>query len=216
MNYTTASARTTRHRTVVCASALGLAFIAFAAPANAETKRQLSAHEHGAGVLDIAIEGKKVNLELEAPGHDIVGFEHAATTATQKAAVEKAKTALAAGLTLFKLPAKAGCKLINASVVHSTDAPGEKSTASGKPDKHDGHGEAKNDDHKSEAKTHSEFVGNYQLECSNPEKITAITLDYFKAFSKAAKLTVTVASDKGQRQYVATRKAPRLTLDAGS
>ena len=33
-------------------------------------------------------------MELEVPGADIVGFEHAAKTRTEKAAVEKATTQL--------------------------------------------------------------------------------------------------------------------------
>lgn len=216
MSNVIASAFTSRHHIVVGTIALGVALATLATPASAETKRQLTAHEHGAGVLDIAIEGTKVVLALEAPGHDIVGFEHAAKTTAQKAAIEKAKGTLAGGLSLFKLPANAGCKLITASVAHNTDGHDEKPAASGKSDAHASHGKAKDADHARKETSHSEFVATYTLECASPEKITSITFDYFKTFSKAAKLTVTVVSDKGQRQYVATRKAPRLTLGAGS
>src|SRR6185369_1509759 len=62
---------------------LGLLFIAsaVASPAfAAEEHRELGVHEHGRGTLNIAIEGNKVTMELEAAGVDIVGFEHAAKT----------------------------------------------------------------------------------------------------------------------------------------
>src|SRR5690606_15468836 len=72
--------------------------------------RQLGPHVHGQGTLDVAIEGKKIAMELVVPGMDIVGFEHIATTDAQKAAVEKAKAKLTDVLDVFKLPASANCK----------------------------------------------------------------------------------------------------------
>ena len=35
---------------------------------------QMDAHVHGHGILNIAVEGQVVEMELEAPGADIVGF----------------------------------------------------------------------------------------------------------------------------------------------
>ena len=82
----------------------------------AEGHRELGAHEHGRGTLNIAIEGAKVTMELEVPGADIVGFEHAAKSRTEKAAVEKATTQLQAPLSLFGLPASAACRVTEAKV----------------------------------------------------------------------------------------------------
>ena len=93
--------------------------IAAAAPTlarAADEHRELGPHVHGHGTLNIAVEGKRVSMELEVPGMDIVGFEHDATTADQKAAVEKAKAQLAQPLALFKLPAAAGCTVADAKV----------------------------------------------------------------------------------------------------
>jgi hypothetical protein len=83
-----------------------------ALPAFAEEAqhRQLGPHVHGQGTLDIAVEGNKIEMELIAPGMDIVGFEHVATTDDQKAAVEKAKAKLTDVLGVFKLPDAAKCK----------------------------------------------------------------------------------------------------------
>ena len=81
-----------------------------------EPQRQLGAHVHGAGKLSIAIEKRVVEIELEAPGSDIVGFEHAAATTDQKQAVARARATLAKPLTLIKLPEAAACKLISAKV----------------------------------------------------------------------------------------------------
>jgi len=85
-------------------------------PAAAEDRRELGAHEHGHSVLNIAIEGHRVAMALMAPGADIVGFEHPAATEEQRAAVEQAEAALADPLSLFVLPADAGCTLESATV----------------------------------------------------------------------------------------------------
>lgn len=197
-------------------AAIGLAVVLLAAPASAQTKRELGAHEHGAGKLNIAFENTKVELELEVPGDDIVGFEHKARTAKQKAAIETAKKTLAAGLTLFKLPAGAGCKLDAAKVELHTEAPEKKPAEPANKDAH-GHGKKGHaHDHDHDEDGHTEFHATYTLTCAAPDKLTEIAFDYFKAFKKAQKLTVAVVSDKGQKQYEVTRKAPRLTLGAGS
>src|SRR2546430_17581707 len=82
----------------------------------ADEHRELGAHEHGRGTLNIAVEGNRVTMELEVPGVDLVGFEHAAKTRRDKSAVEKAKTQLMAPLALFALPASAGCRVTEAQV----------------------------------------------------------------------------------------------------
>ncbi|MGI9423429.1 MAG: ZrgA family zinc uptake protein, partial [Hyphomicrobiaceae bacterium] len=49
-----------------------------------EQHRQLGAHEHGHGAFNVAIDGRRVSMELEAPGADIVAFEHKPTTKRQE------------------------------------------------------------------------------------------------------------------------------------
>lgn len=53
------------------------------AAANAETERQHGAHEHGAAKLLIAQEGEHVEIILETPAYNIIGFEHMPSTEEQ-------------------------------------------------------------------------------------------------------------------------------------
>jgi hypothetical protein len=163
----------------------------------ADEHRELGAHEHGRGTLNIAVEGNKVSMELEVPGADIVGFEHAAKTDREKAAVETAKTQLAAPLALFALPAAAACRVTEATV------------------------EVENGEHDHDAKAgasaakeggHSEFHAQYALECAAPSKITAIEFGFFRAFAGAQKLAVNVITPKGQSTFEVTRASPNLNL----
>ena len=71
-----------------------------ALPAIADDTRQLSAHEHGVGSLDIAIDGDVIAMAFRAPGADIVGFEYKAESDEDRAAVDVALRAFAAPLEL--------------------------------------------------------------------------------------------------------------------
>lgn len=182
-----------RTSTLLCAATLLLSAGAVRAE---DSHRQLGAHVHGHGRLEISIEGKRVTLEFEAPGADIVGFEHAATSPEQKAALEKAKGTLANPLALFKIPDAAGCRVTAAKVeIESED--------------HDDHHDAH---HAGAAGEHSGFDVDYALDCAAPEAITSITFDYFAAFPNSKALTVDVTTAKGQTSQEVTRDKPRMDL----
>ena len=188
------------------------AFLALASPLAAEqaVHRQLEAHVHGQGSLNIAIDGNKLDMELKAPGADIVGFEHAAESTAQKAAVEQAKVALAEFLNLFKLPGNANCKVDKADVAVRTEehhhhddehADAGKKAADG----------AKDEDH-DEHDGHSGFHARYLLTCAAPANLTALETTYFKAFAGAQALNVSVVTPKGQSQMQLTRDKTILAL----
>ena len=172
-------------------------------PAYAEEHRQLGAHVHGHGHLNIAIEGKTVSIELEVPGADIVGFEHEASTPKQKAALEKAKAKLAAGLSLFTPATAANCtqKSAKVSIEAEHGDEHEHHAEGGKP------GVKEEEDHH-----HSEFHAEYAFECASPARLTSMTFDYFKAFPNAQELDISVISSKGQSSYEVKRDKPRLDL----
>lgn len=111
------------------------------AVAVAENTRSLGAHEHGAGVLNVAIEGNAIAMEFEAPGADIVGFEYKPSTDEDRKLIEAAKADLANPLQYFVLGAAAGCSVVEASVeLHGDD------------EHHDHEEEHDHDDHADEAK----------------------------------------------------------------
>jgi hypothetical protein len=172
------------------------AMIILAFPALADEHRQLGPHEHGHGKLNIAIENGDVSMDLDVPGSDIVGFEHKPSTPEQKAAFEAGKAELADALSIFKIPAAAGCKVKEAKV--SIEGEHEAETASARETE--------------EAHHHSDFNVDYKLECQSIAKLTAINFDYFKAFAGARVLEVTIITPKGQNSYEVTRDKPNLDL----
>ena len=73
------------------------------------------AHEHGAAELLLSSEGRDVQITFSSPAQSLVGFETAAVTAEQKAAVERAEAVLMAPNDLFVLEGNS-CELIDARV----------------------------------------------------------------------------------------------------
>lgn len=111
-----------------------------AAPAFGEEKRELDAHMHGHGALNIALDGETLALELIAPGFDIVGFEHAAESEADKAAVEAGLAKLSDPLSLFGVPSAANCTVTSAEAELNSEDEHHK-------DDHDDHAHDDHDDH---------------------------------------------------------------------
>ena len=198
----------------------------FAVPALAEgEKRELGAHEHGHSALNIAIEGERVEMELVAPGADIVGFEHEAESAEDKAAVEQAEAKLGKPLSLFGFADAAGCVVETAAIEiegeDHHDEHGDEAHAHAEEEHHDeehaehehheeGEEHADHDEHADEA-SHNEFHAEYALNCSAPDALEGINFAaFFEAFAGAEEVEVTVISEKGQSSYEVERDAPAV------
>ncbi|MGE5510698.1 MAG: DUF2796 domain-containing protein, partial [Bacteroidota bacterium] len=171
--------------------------------------RELGAHEHGKGTLNIAVEGTRLSMELEVPGADILGFEHAAKTGKDKAAVDAAKKQLSTPLALFKLPAAAGCVVKDADVKVEAEEHDQDHDKVAKDSK-----AAPTNDHddRDHEHGHSQFHAQYALDCTTPASIAAIDFDYFRSFPGAQKLEVNLITPKGQSKYEVTRANPRIDL----
>lgn len=207
-----------KHPFALCAASL------IAVSAHAET-RGLGAHEHGHGALNIAFEGGAVLMELVAPGADIVGFEHPAKSAEDRAAIDAAVATLAKPLDLFIPDAAAGCAVTSAKVelLSDNDAHDE---GHGDHEEHghdnhdhdekenaeeDHHEEHAHDEHEDEA-GHTEFHAEYALTCADPAAISAFNFAYFTRFPNAVELEVQLISAKGAKGFEVERAEPRLDL----
>ena len=162
----------------------------------------LDAHEHGVGRLNAVLDGKALELELESPAMNLVGFEHLATTDADKAKLAAARKQLEQPLVLFSLPKAAGC------VVSSQEL--ESPLFGDKPeDDHDhatdGKGAAAHDH------DHSEIHAHYQFTCAKPEALSNLDLSQvFKTFPATRKIQVQLIGPSGQQGVEATPQAATL------
>lgn len=153
--------------------------------AHGEEHASLGAHEHGVGRLDVVLEGKTLELQFDSPSMNIVGFEHEATSAEDKAKVAQARELLLKPNALFNIPDGANCSAT--SVKLSSPLFGDK-------DEHQDHAQAEEHDHE-----HSEIHGRYAFVCDAPAVLKKLDLsNIFKTFPDTKKLQVQLISPGGQ------------------
>ena len=152
--------------------------------------------------MNAALDGQTLELELESPAMNLVGFEHAATTDADKAKVAAARAKLENPLALFNLPKAAGCKVATQEL--------ESPLFGDKPDADDDHDEADKDGHEHHHE-HSEIQAHYQLSCSAPGALKTLDLaNIFNTFPATQKIQVQLISPSGQQGVEVTAKAAAL------
>ncbi|WP_338488498.1 DUF2796 domain-containing protein [Pseudomonas trivialis] len=171
----------------------------------------LGAHEHGVGRLNAVLDGQTLELELESPAMNLVGFEHLATTAADKAKVAAARKQLENPLALFNLPKAAGCAVSTQEL--NSPLFGDKPEAD-----HDDDDDA--DDHATDGKgaaahehhhDHSEIHAHYQFTCATPTALSNLDLSQvFKTFPATKKIQVQLIGPSGQQGVDATATAATL------
>jgi len=173
----------------------------------------LGAHEHGVGRLNAALDGQTLELELQSPAMNLVGFEHPATTDADKAKVAAVRALLDKPLELFNLPKAAGCVVANQEL---------ESPLFGDPAPEDADDDD-DDDHAPEAAAgtqpavaehhhdHSEIHAHYQFTCATPTALKTLDLgQVFKTFPATHKIQVQLISGSGQQGVDVTPEAATL------
>ncbi|WP_165678297.1 DUF2796 domain-containing protein [Metapseudomonas otitidis] len=164
----------------------------------------LGAHEHGVARLNAALDGSTLELELESPAMNLVGFEHEARSDADKAAVAKARAELEKPLALFALPEAAGCKVSEQKL--------ESPLFGNAPEKAHEH-EHKHEDGDKHDHEHSEIHAHYHLECATPAKLTGLDLKgLFTRFPATQKIQVQLIGPKGQQGAELTPAASSLSF----
>ncbi|MGC5704196.1 DUF2796 domain-containing protein [Pseudomonas sp. NFXW11] len=170
----------------------------------------LGAHEHGVGRLNAVLDGQALELELESPAMNLVGFEHAPSTDADKAKVAAARTQLEQPLVLFSLPKAAAC-VVAKQELESPLFGNQPATAKHDDDDDDHDADAKDADGHEHQHEHSEIHAHYQLTCAKPEALKTLDLgQIFKTFPATQKIQVQLISPNGQQGVEATAKAATL------
>lgn len=158
----------------------------------------LAAHEHGVGRLNAVLDGQTLELDLDSPAMNLVGFEHAATSDADKAKVAAVRAQLEKPQALFNL-ADAKCTLTQQEL---------ESPLFGDEPEHEDHDEAADGDEHHE---HSEIHARYQFTCVAPGALTHLDLaPLFKIFPATQKVQVQLIGPSGQQGAEVTAKAPAL------
>ncbi|USW00560.1 DUF2796 domain-containing protein [Pseudomonas pergaminensis] len=164
----------------------------------------LGAHEHGVGRLNAVLDGQALELELDSPAMNLVGFEHLATTPADKAKVAAARKQLENPVALFNLPKAAGCVVSSQEL--NSPLFGDKPEA----DHDDDDDDAKDGAHEHHH-DHSEIHAHYQFTCATPTALGNLDLtQVFKTFPATQKIQVQLIGPSGQQGVDATAQAATL------
>jgi len=167
----------------------------------------LGAHEHGVARLNAVLDGQALELELDSPAMNLVGFEHMASSAADKAKVAAARKQLENPVALFNLPTAAGCKVSSQEL--NSPLFGDKPEADHEDDDDatDGKGAAAHEHHHD----HSEIHAHYQFTCATPSALSNLDLtQVFKTFPATQKIQVQLIGPSGQQGVDATATAATL------
>jgi hypothetical protein len=171
-----------RHLRIACALAPWL--IAFSASA-ATSPRHHGAHVHGITNVDLAIDGDSLDLALEGPEINFVGFEHAPANDDERKQLNNAIVDLRVPEAWLILPADAQCKRISTEVSD--------------PDKHDADG-------------HSDLGAHYRFTCAQPGRLRGVDLGLLARFPHTVQVVVNSATAAGQGRHVLEQGATHVDL----
>ena len=126
---------------------------------------QHDAHQHGAGEVNIVLEGKAISAEMRFPMNDIVGFEHAPNSKSDHAAYLLAEQKFENADSMLMFTEAAHCSLITSQVSlgdaeehkHDHDEHGHEEHKHAEHDHHEhGHEEHKHAEHDHHEHGHEE------------------------------------------------------------
>lgn len=159
----------------------------------AETEEQHGKHEHGVASLSIALDSKGLEISLDSPAANVVGFEHKPSTDEQSQQVAKVKAQLETPASLFEIPAAAECSLTN------TELQAELIQVSSD-------NETTQHEHKHEAENHahSDIEATWQFTCIKPAELSTLSTKLFATFPAIKQLKV---------EWLNGDKASALTLE---
>ena len=169
-------------------------FLLLLPPCTSAWSRNPGPHVHGVGQVQVAVDGALLSIVLSSPLDNLLGFERAARTAQEKAAVSRVNEQLRKSQTLFQPASEADCVIssttIDAPVLDAGLAPGDTATA--------GKGRDKPKPAHAEAGGHADLTAEYVFRCARPERLRGMEVRLFEAFSGLRQLDVRVAGSRGQ------------------
>ena len=183
--------KTVIHLSYLVVFSLGISAVA----AHAETAtnanetavmEQHGKHEHGVASLSLAVDNKGLEISLDSPAANLVGFEHKPSTDEQSQQVAKVKAQLENPTSLFDIPAAAECSLtkteLQAALMQvSSDSETAKPEHKQAGEKHE---------HEHEEHAHSDIEATWQFTCAKPAELGSLSTKLFAAFPAIKKLNV--------------------------
>ncbi|HEY4316433.1 MAG TPA: DUF2796 domain-containing protein [Herbaspirillum sp.] len=168
---------------------LSFAIAAIATLSIATAAAAHEAHVHGVGKLDVALDGHTLSLHLDSPLINLLGFEHAASSAPDRQAAQKMGAQLHAAGQVFVATPAAQCRATSVTLLSAALDPallGQKPM--------DGKAGTSTADHDGHADLDADFTFN----CAHPEQLRAIDVKLFDLYPGFHRIDVQAVTPMGQ------------------
>lgn len=161
---------------------------------------QHGAHQHGVAKLAVAVDGNVLEINLESPLDNLLGFERAPRTDAEREAVRKMAQRFHAPAGLYTPTPAANCTPQAAELASDVLSPALLAAAgtaapSAAPAAKAGDG-------------HADLDATVRFQCANPAALKGVEVGLFKAFPKFRQIDAAVAAGSGQR---GSKLTPRQT-----
>lgn len=194
-----------RTRVPAAAVAIALGITTVAAHDDGHGRHGHGAHEHGVAALTIVVDGAILQIELESPSMNLIGFEHRPRTGTQREALGSAVEALRDGPRLFSFgPAGARCVQQRATVLSTLLDDDEDDEAH-----HEG-GHGHDDAHDRDPDDHADIFAAWRFECAGAGLAEIDMRGLFSRFPGTERLRVQAVTGQGQTARELTPASSRL------
>lgn len=165
--------------------------------AQAEPLTSVQPHQHGVASLNVVLDGYALELELESPLANLLGFEHAPRTASEQQAYQQLQSRLQDAAALYLPAPEAGCTpgRIEAHQMHHT----EDLEADG----------AHRHEHDSE---HGDIRVRYIYQCRYPAAFNRLELPLLTTFPGIQRLHLQLITARGQHGWTVTPEQPYVAF----
>ncbi|HEX8874373.1 MAG TPA: DUF2796 domain-containing protein [Nitrosospira sp.] len=206
----------------------GWAILVAAAAAGVITELTLPAWAHGAGphvhgqaILEIAIDEAMVQVNLNSPLDNLLGFEHAPRNEKERKIVRTVATRLHQGDNLFIFTPAAQCRLESARLESPMLSPDLLMPVSGNSAGKSGGGTKGIPQAPSPAPSapaavsddHAELDATWNFRCAQPQALQGVDVRLFQAFPGLRRIDTAIAGPKGQSSARLSPASTRLKWD---
>jgi hypothetical protein len=166
------------------------------------------AHVHGHAMMMIAAEKNALEITIESPAANLIGFEHEASTPEQKGMIKRVKEKLKSAKGMFEFHG-VDCVPVNITI----DMAAVSDHAAEHEGDHADHAEHVHKEAEDKA-AHNDVLANYAFTCASTDsaQLTAITVHLLKHFKAIEKLQVQWVTNTKQGVAVLTESANTIHL----
>ena len=148
------------------------------------------AHVHGVATLDIAVEARKITVQLESPLDNLLGYERAPRTDIERKQANAMVARLETANAMFRIDPAAQCVPGKVLLVSAALKLGQPNPS---------------------AADHADIDGTFEFTCADATKAAFIDVGLFE-FKRLQRLNVQVAAPQGQFKRDLKRPASRILL----